>query len=235
MRRKLAYCSYVLILVVGIGGSTTTSLAKPVTFHFQAEVIQNLGPALSPQFPIGRQVWGHYTFESTTPANSSSSNISATYRHAIQQFVVTIDGLGVGSGIGGDITVANPISTSGTSADISDSYIVVSPASGVSIPSVGQGPRNLTQATLRLRDIDQVALNSTALPTTPLDLRYFLDHLSSSSPTDNAELWLTFMSQSAVYTASLRVTSLTSVPEPTTAALLLPLVFLSLRRRATNT
>jgi hypothetical protein len=184
-----------------------------VTFGFAAEYVE---PQATYSFPIGLKATGHYTFELNTPGSSLGPNSFTTYGGAIKHISVSLTGYGAGTGMGssGDILLGDPVQTGGSFNFLSDQYYVYTGASGLSVPSPF-GERHLLEAIIRLADLDQVGLTSTALSAVPPSLEPFLDNVGTTFDTDDAELWLTFdFPGGGRNTAAFRLTSLFLVPEP---------------------
>jgi hypothetical protein len=206
-----------------VGHGAAVARADLVTFQFEAKLVQSQGSWYP--FVIGQRVSGNYTFDMTTPPTTTSGQNTFTwYSHAITNFTVTIDGYGTGTANDGNISLGDPVQTTGSYNFLSDMYVASSSTTGITIPSI-IGDRHLLAAEIDLQDLDQQALDSENLLATPPDLALFLDHAGSAFNTDHAWLMLTFdVPWGGGNSATFQMTSLTAVPEPGTASMALTLV-----------
>lgn len=228
-RRDLLICLWICLFA-----STSTASAGLITFQFEAELVDDLGPSFP--FALGQKASGSYTFEVNTVPDTApqSGNTTFTrYSGALTNFTVTIDGHGTGTGgSGGDILLGDPVRTGGSFNFFSDNYHVNAPAvTGITVAS-SSGARNLLTAGIRLQDLDQQGLDSEILSAIPPDLAFFLDNTGPTFDSDRADLNMNFDLPSGGFnTASFQLTSLTSIPEPGSAIVLLLTVGLFQCRR----
>src|SRR5258707_6510704 len=108
------HCALLLVVVYLSLCANWASMAyaELVTFSFEGVLLQDQGPSLP--IPLGQRVHGNYTFELNTPATRFGPNSFALYSNAVSDFVVTLDGIGTGSGNSGDIHLGNPSQFTGS-------------------------------------------------------------------------------------------------------------------------
>ncbi len=216
-QRIRSILSFIAVSTSFLGFATSIANSAPVTFYYEATV--NSSPGSSLPLAIGQRIHGNYTFELNTPATSAaSSNTFTRYASAITSMTVIIDGVGTGSGVGGDILIGAPVQTTGSYNYLSHQYDVEAyKVTGFSI-SGSFGSRALRQVFIQLQDIDMTALSSEALSATPPNLAPFMDHTGTSYLSDHAYLGLTFdFPSGGVNTTMFQLTSLSAVPEPSVA------------------
>jgi len=213
----------VVISAVCLLGVESKVHARLITFYFEA--VWPHEPNGSYPFAMGTTARGSYTFEvSTPPTISGSENSFTRYSDAVQDFSVTIDGYGSGTGSSGYILIGDPVQTTGSSSFLSDKYEVHTTAvTGITFISSSHGPRNLLNASLLLQDIDLQGLDSESLSTSPPELSYFLDNTEPNSDSDYARLYMNFDTPSGGFdSAPFDLTALAreplGVPEPSAIA-----------------
>jgi len=225
---------FILFIILAFPGAATS--AAPRTFFFSGSIDSIYDPLkqLNGIVAIGTPFHGHYTFDPNA-VDSNSAPTLAQYRStgADYQYVAAVGGMtftrrGTDGPAGIEIVVGN----NNAGLDVYDVQGAAgSLAGGPSFSAIGD-----VVSGIYLRDGDQTAFSSTALPLEPPNLAPFND--STSSPNYNANLFniiALHANQSILFTVSGPVDFL-AVPEPAASLAFvsgLSAVALSNRRRKT--
>jgi hypothetical protein len=197
--------------------------ADLVTLRFTAVVSTDYGSAF--EMPVGTVGTGWYQFDINTVPSlgpNSSDNLFAIYPDAIVAMHVDFGVYGSASGGTGNIFIGDPVRTTGSLNFLSDIYQAsASVDDGIVVPGSGGSRRSLSAA-IFLQDLDRIGLSSEILSATPPDLAPFKDNLVPRPVPDAAELQMNFsLPGGGLTTIGFELTSLTAVPEPSTALLIL--------------
>ncbi|HKY06936.1 MAG TPA: PEP-CTERM sorting domain-containing protein, partial [Candidatus Binatia bacterium] len=192
--RKVKFCLAIAIL---IAVHYAPAGASPITFSFSGTLVF-VDPSLSGTFSPGQTISGTYTFESTTPDSDPGNPNFGGYPGANTNLSF-VAGSYTGS-FGGPAFNATNVGLSFPGPF--DVYQVNIPLAG---PNVGSATP--FQFALDIRDLDQTALASDALPLTPPDLALF----------ETRAITLIFDDNSFVVAS---LDSLQQVPEPSALFLL---------------
>ncbi len=213
--------------------SFSNTQADIVTFRFTAVVATDYGSDF--EMPIGTVGTGWYSFDSNAAASlgpDSSDNLFAIYPDAIVDIHVDFGSFGSASGNSGILFIGDPVRTTGSLNYLSDTYRAsASVDNGIVVPGSG-GSRHSLTAGIFLQDLDLTGLSSEILTATPPDLAPFKDNLVSRPVPDAAELQINFsLPSGGSTTIGFELTSLTAVPEPSSALLIVsPAVLWWIRR-----
>ncbi len=205
---------------------STIASAGLITFTFEA--VNTVEPYWAFPVPLGQRLTGTYTFD--TCANPTATAIQSNawqYDGAVTSISMTLEEFGSGHGDNGSITVGAPglVSIIGGSivrpkqTFLMDYYFVSATVGGLSIPTTRGEDLQLQDFDLFLMDADQTALDSVQLSEVPPDLTPFLDNPDRTPIADSAQIRLSFLSPSVSRAFNFQLTSLTVIPEPTTATL----------------